>query len=146
MTRNTCVSGCVDACSKAGIFRGSLIACSIDGTGVAFVLRRSGSLSHKNILPGTAAMTIELTKEVRADAIASIQRYFEKNMEEPIGNIAAGALLGFFLEEIGPTIYNKAVADAQERLQQSVLELDIEVHEEEFQYWKKYEVKAKPRR
>ena len=91
-------------------------------------------------------MTIELTKEVRADAIASIQRYFEKNMEEPIGNIAAGALLGFFLEEIGPTIYNKAVADAQERLQQSVLELDIEVHEEEFQYWKKYEVKTKPRR
>ena len=53
------------------------------------------------MLPGTAAMTIELTKEVRADAIASIQRYFEKNMEEPIGNIAAGALLGFFLEEIG---------------------------------------------
>jgi uncharacterized protein (DUF2164 family) len=98
------------------------------------------------MLPGTAAMTIELTKEVRAAAIASIQRYFEKNMEEPIGNIAAGALLGFFLEEIGPTIYNKAVADAQERLQQSVSELDFEVHEEEFQYWKKYEVKAKPRR
>lgn len=67
-------------------------------------------------------------------------------MEEPIGNIAAGALLGFFLEEIGPTIYNKAVADAQERLQQSVSELDFEVHEEEFQYWKKYEVKAKSRR
>ncbi|NPT43357.1 DUF2164 family protein [Paraburkholderia sp. 1N] len=91
-------------------------------------------------------MTIELTKEVRAAAITSIQRYFEKNMEEPIGNIAAGALLGFFLEEIGPTIYNKAVADAQERLQQSVSELDFEVHEEEFQYWKKYEVKAKSRR
>ena len=33
-----------------------------------------------------------------------------------IGNIAAGGLLGFFLEEIGPVIYNKAVADVQERL------------------------------
>lgn len=91
-------------------------------------------------------MTIELTKEVRADAIASIQRYFENNMEEPIGNIAAGALLGFFLEEIAPTIYNKAVADAQERLQQRVSELDLEVHEEEFQYWKKYDGKAKARK
>ncbi|MCX4153005.1 MULTISPECIES: DUF2164 domain-containing protein [Paraburkholderia] len=91
-------------------------------------------------------MTIELTKEVRADAIASIQRYFEKNMEEPIGNIAAGALLGFFLEEIGPSIYNNAVADAQEQLLQRVSELDFEVHEEEFQYWKKYEGSAKPRK
>jgi uncharacterized protein (DUF2164 family) len=91
-------------------------------------------------------MTIELTKEVRADAIASIQRYFEKNMAEPIGNIAAGALLGFFLEEIGPSIYNKAVVDVQERLMQRVSELDLKVHEEEFQYWEKYEGNAKPRK
>ncbi|KXV03333.1 hypothetical protein CR51_17720 [Caballeronia megalochromosomata] len=89
-------------------------------------------------------MTIELTKEVRADAIVSIQKYFEKNMEEPIGNIAAGALLGFFLEDIGPVIYNQAVADVQEKLRQRVDELEYEVHEEEFRYWKKYE--AKPRK
>jgi uncharacterized protein (DUF2164 family) len=91
-------------------------------------------------------MTIELTKELRADAIASIQRYFEENREEPIGNIAAGALLGFFLEEIGPVIYNKAVVDAQERLQQRVSELDLDVHEEEFPYWKKYAGKAQSRK
>jgi uncharacterized protein (DUF2164 family) len=91
-------------------------------------------------------MTIELTKEVRADAIASIQRYFEENMEEPIGNIAAGALLGFFLKEIGPTIYNNAVIDAQERIQQRVSELDLDVHEEEFQYWKRYAEKSQSRK
>lgn len=93
-----------------------------------------------------AAMTIELTQEVRADAISSIQRYFDQNMEEPIGNIAAGALLGFFLEEIGPVIYNKAVADVQEHLLQRVSELDFEVHEDEFQYWQKYEGKARSRK
>jgi uncharacterized protein (DUF2164 family) len=91
-------------------------------------------------------MTIELTKEARADAIASIQRYFDSNMEEPIGNVAAGALLGFFLEEIGPTVYNQAVADAQERLQQRISELDLEVHEDEFQYWKKFERTSRPRK
>ncbi len=64
-------------------------------------------------------------------------------MEEPIGNIAAGALLGFFLEEVGPVIYNRAVAEVQERLQARVSELDIEVHEEEFQYWRKYERKGR---
>ena len=90
-------------------------------------------------------MTIELNKEARKEAIASIERYFRENMEEPIGNLAAGALLGFFLEEIGPAIYNQAVAHAQERLQARVSELDIEVHEEEFQYWRKYERPRKPR-
>jgi uncharacterized protein (DUF2164 family) len=82
-------------------------------------------------------MSIELPREVRAEAVASIERYFRENMEEKIGNIAAGALLGFFLEEIGPVVYNKAVADVQERLQQRVSELDLEVHEDEFQYWRK---------
>lgn len=91
-------------------------------------------------------MAIELPKDLRAQAIASIERYFRENMEEPIGNVAAGGLLGFFLDEIGPSIYNKAVLDVQERLQLRVGELDLEVHEDEFQYWRKYERKARPRK
>ena len=82
-------------------------------------------------------MTIELTKEDRQQAIDSIERYFRENMEEKIGNIAAGALLGFLIEEIGPCIYNRAVADVQERLQARVMEVDFEVHENEFPYWRK---------
>jgi uncharacterized protein (DUF2164 family) len=84
-------------------------------------------------------MTIELNKDARAEAITSIQRYFEENMEERIGNIAAGGLLGYFLEEIGPLVYNQAVADVQERLQMRVAELDIDIHEDEFQYWRKFD-------
>ena len=84
-------------------------------------------------------MTIELSKEARKEAIASIERYFRENMDEPIGNVAAAGLLGFLLEEIGPSIYNQAVADVQERLQARVSEVDLEVHEEEFQYWKKFD-------
>lgn len=82
-------------------------------------------------------MAIELSREARNQAVASIERYFLENMEEKIGNIAAGGLLGFFLEEIGPAIYNRAVADVQERLQMRVSEIDIEIHEDEFQYWRK---------
>ena len=91
-------------------------------------------------------MSIELSKEARAQAIASIERYFNENMEQRIGNIAAGALLTFFLEEIGPTVYNKAVAEVQERMQARVIELDIEVHEEEFQYWPRQAKAIRPRR
>jgi uncharacterized protein (DUF2164 family) len=85
-------------------------------------------------------MAIELPKEARQQAIASIERYFRENFEERIGNIAAGALLGFMLEEIGPSIYNRAVADVQDRMSMRVAELDIEVHEDEFgYYWRKFE-------
>ena len=83
-------------------------------------------------------MPIELSKEDRKEAIASIERYFQENMEEKIGNIAASGLLSFFLEEVGPSIYNKAVGDVQERLQARISELDFEVHEEEFSYWRKF--------
>ncbi len=82
-------------------------------------------------------MTIEISKEAQKQLIASIERYFQDNMEEKIGNVTAGALLGYFVEELGPVIYNQAVADAQERLQARVMELDIEVHEPEFTYWHK---------
>jgi uncharacterized protein (DUF2164 family) len=88
-------------------------------------------------------MAIELSKDARKEAIASIERYFQENMEEKIGNIAAGGLLSFILEEIGPSIYNQAVADAQERLQARVQDLDFEVHEDEFAYWRKYDKKRK---
>ena len=84
-------------------------------------------------------MSIELPRDVRSAAIASIERYFLENMDEKIGNIAAGGLLGFFIEEIGPSIYNKAVADVQARLPARVMEVDIEVHEDEFPYWSKFE-------
>ena len=44
-------------------------------------------------------MAIELSKELKAEALASLERYFSENFEERIGNIAAGALLNFFLEK-----------------------------------------------
>ena len=88
-------------------------------------------------------MTIEVTTEHRAELIGSMQRYFEENMDEKLGNLAAAALLDFLLDEIGPIVYNKAVADVQARLQARVMEVDIEVHEEEFQYWPKFDRKKK---
>jgi uncharacterized protein (DUF2164 family) len=44
-------------------------------------------------------------------------------------------LLSFFIEEIGPTIYNRGVADAQTRMHQRVTDLDGELYADEFPYW-----------
>jgi uncharacterized protein (DUF2164 family) len=91
-------------------------------------------------------MTIDIPKQVRAEAIASIQRYFEENMSEPIGDLPAGLLLNFFIEEIGPAIYNRAIADAQARMQQHLSDLNGELYADEFQYWPKVDAKRKQRR
>ena len=84
-------------------------------------------------------MTIEISRDDRKGAIASIERYFQDNMDQPIGNIAAGALRAFFLEEFGPIVYNQAISDVQERLQQRVSEVDIELHADALQYWRKFD-------
>jgi uncharacterized protein (DUF2164 family) len=91
-------------------------------------------------------MNIELPKPIRAQAIASIQRYFEENLSEPIGDLPAGLLLNFFMEEVGPVIYNRAIADAQARIQQRVADLNGELFADEFQYWPKQDAKRKNRR
>jgi uncharacterized protein (DUF2164 family) len=89
---------------------------------------------------------IEVSKQTRAGAIKSIQRYFEENMPEPIGDLPAGLLLNFFLEEMGPVIYNQAIHDAQARMQQHATDLDSELYAPEFQYWPKIDSKRKSRR
>jgi len=91
-------------------------------------------------------MNLEISKQARAAGIASIQRYFEENLPEPIGDLPAGLLLNFFLEEIGPVIYNQAVADSQARMQQRVADLSGEIFVDEFQYWPRSDARRKSRR
>lgn len=84
-------------------------------------------------------MTIKLDKETKDIAIKSIERYFDQSFVEemnlPLGSLQAELLLDFFITEIGPCIYNRAVNDVQNKLQQSVMEVDAYVYSEPFQYW-----------
>jgi len=89
---------------------------------------------------------MELPKHLRADAIASIQRYFDENLPEPIGELPAGLLLDFFLEEVGPALYNRAIADAQARLLLRIGDLSGELFADPMQYWPKVDAKRKARR
>jgi uncharacterized protein (DUF2164 family) len=90
-------------------------------------------------------MKVELSKQVRGEAIASLQRYFVENMPEPLGDLPAGMLLDYFVEEVGPVIYNKAIADAQARMQQYAMDLHGELFAEEFTYWMRVDAKRKRR-
>ena len=82
-------------------------------------------------------MTIKLSAETEERLIGSIRRYFDVNMDESIGDLKARLLLDYCLRELGPCIYNQAIADAQSAMQDKVAELDVTCCEAEFGYWSK---------
>ncbi len=76
-------------------------------------------------------MPIELAPETSKRLIAAIKLYFLEQRSEEIGDLQATLLLDFCLREIGPSIYNKGVRDAQAHLARVVEELDSVVFETE---------------
>ncbi len=82
-------------------------------------------------------MAITLSKDTQQALIPSIKRYFAEHMDEEIGDLKASLLLEFCLKEIGPSIYNQAIADAQVYLHDKVTDLDGSCFEPEFGYWRK---------
>ncbi len=82
-------------------------------------------------------MSIKLSEDAKTALIASIKRYFSENMDEEIGDLKAALLLEFCIKEVGPCIFNQAIADAQAHMQEKVADLDGTCHEPEFGYWKR---------
>ena len=77
-------------------------------------------------------MAVVLPDETRTEVIAALKRYFSDEREEEIGDLQAAFLLDFILKEVGPSIYNQAIKDAQASLQRTVTDLDLTLHEPEF--------------
>ena len=80
-------------------------------------------------------MPIALAPDARLQALASIKRYFLEQWEQEVGDLKAGLLLDYVLLEIGPAVYNRAIADAQVYLRDRVADLEGACHEKEFAYW-----------
>ena len=80
-------------------------------------------------------MAIELARETQEQLITSIKRYFDENLDGEIGDLGARLLLDFCVKEIGPSIYNQAVADVQALIKTRVEDLGVSCYEHEFGYW-----------
>ena len=76
-------------------------------------------------------MAITLSDETRRKLVAAIKRYSAANLDEEMGDLKAGLFLEFCLKEIGPSIYNKAIADAQAYFTDRVADLEGVCHEDE---------------
>ena len=82
-------------------------------------------------------MRITLSREAEQRLVASIKRYYHEEAGEEIGDLKARLLLDFCVREVGPCIYNQAIADAQARMLGKIADLEGECFEPEFGYWKK---------
>ena len=66
---------------------------------------------------------IVLTKEKRNEMISAIKNYFLKEREEEIGDLAAGLILGFIIEELAPEFYNQGIYDSYKFMENSLEDL-----------------------
>ncbi|MES2759296.1 MAG: DUF2164 domain-containing protein [Pseudomonadota bacterium] len=82
-------------------------------------------------------MAIKLNKDTEERLLTSLQRYCAQNFDEEIGGLKARLLLDFCLREIGPSVYNQAVQDAQAAMQEKIAEVETNCYETEFAYWGK---------
>jgi uncharacterized protein (DUF2164 family) len=82
-------------------------------------------------------MAIKLADEIQKRLVASIRRFFEEELDEPVGELKALRVLDFCLREVAPSVYNQAIADAQAFFTDRVADLSGSQYEAEFDYWKK---------
>jgi len=80
-------------------------------------------------------LAIKISRDARKQLIDSIKCYFAENMEEEIGELKAELLLDYFLVEIAPSVYNRAIVDAQVYFQEKTADLDGSCYEKEFGFW-----------
>ncbi len=91
-------------------------------------------------------MAITLSPEITKQLHASIKRYVLENLEQDIGDLKAGRLLDYCLKEIGPTIYNQAIADVQTYFHGRVGDLEGVCYEKELTYWAVADRGGKPQK
>ena len=82
-------------------------------------------------------MAIELPPDTSKRLIASIRRYFADELDQDIGDLKARLVLEYCVQEIGPSIYNQAIADAQAYFGRQVADLENACYQKEFTYWRR---------
>jgi uncharacterized protein (DUF2164 family) len=89
-------------------------------------------------------MSIELTPEDTTRAIASLRRYCDEVLDQEVGELKARLFLEYILKEIGPSVYNGAIADAQRYFRDRVGDLDGACSQQEFGYWPRSTARRSP--
>ena len=80
-------------------------------------------------------MEIKFEKDAEKKLVTSIQRYVSENLDTDIGELQSSLFLQFCIEEIGPSIYNSAISDAQTYMQERALDIENSCFAPDSTYW-----------
>jgi uncharacterized protein (DUF2164 family) len=70
---------------------------------------------------------IKLSREQKLEITGKMQRYFNTEFSEEIGQLQSEIFLDFILKEISPYIYNQAIKDARSIIEQRMILLDEDI-------------------
>jgi uncharacterized protein (DUF2164 family) len=73
-------------------------------------------------------IVLKLSREHKALLVNKIQSYFETERSETIGELAAGNLLDFMIQQLGPIVYNQAIRDVLTVVMQQMERVEEEIH------------------
>ncbi|MFF2093894.1 DUF2164 domain-containing protein [Paenibacillus sp. NPDC058174] len=73
-------------------------------------------------------MKLKLEREQKEALVERVQSFFELERDESIGSIAAEQLLDYMLAELGPYVYNQAIADARKSVMERLQSVEDELY------------------
>ena len=79
----------------------------------------------------TQRMGIRLSDERREILAEDAMELFREEFERDLSRFQADRLVDFFLQRLGPPVYNQAIQDARAHIQLKLDDLDGEVYEPE---------------
>ena len=71
---------------------------------------------------------IEFTNQEKESMVDKLQSYFERELEQEIGQFDAEFLLDFFSKEIGAYYYNRGLHDARAVFESRVESIDDDIY------------------
>lgn len=72
---------------------------------------------------------IKLSKQQQSSAITKLQTYFQQELDRDLGQFEAEFLLEFIIKELGSSIYNQALYDAQSLLTAKIEDVFVEIEQ-----------------
>ena len=76
-------------------------------------------------------MRIKLSDERKSALLAILTDFYSEYFDENLSVYRAESLLNFFIKQLGPPIYNQAIADARAFIIEKLEDLDVEYYEPE---------------
>ena len=91
-------------------------------------MKVGSQMSEQNI---DHPLRIKLSSDRRAILRKLLTEFYAENFGAELSEYRAERLLDFFIKQLGPPIYNQAIADARAFMSKKLEDLDVEFYEPE---------------